>query len=92
MKRLGAFAVVGLVIIFGIVTNANAASCYESSVVKPSPFMGNDGEIFQLADGTVWEVKYEYEYLYEYYPDVVICPDSQVLIIKGKKLNVQQIK
>ena len=29
--------------------------------------MGTKG-ISRLDDGTLWEVKYEYEYLYEYYP------------------------
>ena len=43
-----------------------ANDCYQSSIAKPSPFMGNNDEIFTLIDGTVWEVKYEYEYLYEY--------------------------
>lgn len=68
-----------------------AQGCYESSILSPSPFMGNDGEIFKLADGSVWEIKYEYEYLYEYYPDVIICPSRGKLAIKGKMLNVQQI-
>lgn len=45
-----------------------AQNCYESSIVSPSPFMGNNGEIFKLADGSLWEVKFEYEYLYEYLP------------------------
>lgn len=36
--------------------NAYADKCYESSIVKPSPFMGNDCEIFKLADGSLWEV------------------------------------
>lgn len=70
---------------------ANAGSCYESTIQKPSPFMGNNGEIFKLDDGSIWEVKYEYEYMYEYYPDVVICPDKGILIINGKKLNVEQV-
>ena len=47
-------------------------ACYESSIVSPTPFMGNDGEIFKLSDGSLWEVHAEYEYLYEYYPSVVI--------------------
>ena len=53
--------------------------------------MGNDGEIFKLADGSLWEVKYEYEYMYEYSPDVIICPDKGKLIIKDKKLNVEKV-
>jgi hypothetical protein len=70
---------------------AMAQSCYESSILSPSPFMGNNGEIFKLADGSLWEVKFEYEYMYEYLPDVVICPGRGKLLIAGKSLNVQQI-
>lgn len=70
---------------------ALAQECYESSILSPSPFMGNNGEIFKLADGSLWEVKYEYEYLYEYYPNVIICPSRGKLAIKGKTLNVEQV-
>lgn len=68
-----------------------AKDCYESSIVSPSPFMGNNEEVFKLADGSLWEVKYEYEYLYEYYPSVVICPNRGRLIIGEKSLNVQLV-
>mgnify|MGYP003451238141 CR=1 FL=1 len=78
-------------IIFGISMNAHAEKCYEASIVKPTPFMGNDGEILKLSDGTLWEVKYEYEYMYEYNPDVIICPDSQRLIIDDTELDVQPL-
>ena len=53
--------------------------------------MGNNEEIFKLADGSLWEVKYEYEYLYEYYPSVIICPSRGKLIIGKKSLNVQLV-
>jgi hypothetical protein len=53
--------------------------------------MGNDGEVFRLADGSLWEVKHEYEYLYEYYPDVVICPGRGTLVVAGKTLDVEQV-
>ena len=53
--------------------------------------MGNNDEIFVLTDGTIWQVKYEYEYMYEYYPSVVICPDLGKLLIDGKSLNVQKV-
>lgn len=66
-------------------------TCYEASIMSPSPFMGNNGEVFKLSDGSLWEVKYEYEYLYEYHPDVLICPSRGKLIIKGKNLNVQRL-
>ena len=68
-----------------------AAECYESSVVSPTPFLGNDGEIFKLADGSVWEVKYEYEYLYEYYPTVLACPSRGKIFIDGDSLSVNRI-
>ena len=68
-----------------------AAECYESTIIKPSPFMGNDGEIIKLGDGSLWEIKYEYEYMYEYNPDVIICPTSGKLHVNGKKLNVQKM-
>jgi len=71
---------------------ARAADCYKSTIVAPSPFMGNNDEVFKLADGTLWQVKYEYEYLYAYRPDVVICPSSGVLAIDGKTLQVVAVR
>jgi len=70
---------------------SSKAPCYESSIMSPTPFMGNNGEIFKLADGSFWEVKYEYEYMYEYYPSVVICPAKGTMVIGKKTLNVQQV-
>lgn len=70
---------------------AFAQSCYETTVRSPSPFMGNNGEIIKLDDGSVWEVKYAYEYLYEYYPLVTICPAKGQLLIKDKSINVQAV-
>lgn len=70
-------------------SSAIAGGCYESSIQSPTPFMGNDGEVFKLIDGSVWEVKYEYEYMYEYYPSVTVCPDRGKLLIGGKSLNVE---
>ena len=73
-------------------TAARAADCYRSTIVAPSPFMGNNDEVFKLADGTLWQVKYEYEYLYEYQPEVVICPSSGLLSIDGKTLKVAAVR
>ena len=42
-------------------------------------------------DGSIWEVKYEYEYMYEYYPDVVICPNKNILIINDKELDIEYL-
>lgn len=53
--------------------------------------MGNNSEIVKLADGSLWEVKYAYEYLYEYYPAVIICPQSGKLMVKNKTIDVQAI-
>lgn len=77
--------------IFLIPNAAFSQSCFESIITSPTPFMGNNGEIFKLADGTIAEVVAEYEYLYEYYPSVTICPDRSVLIVNGKKLNIQLV-
>lgn len=71
--------------------NTLARDCFEASILSPTPFMGNDGEIFKLDDGSMWEVKYEYEYLYEYYPSVIVCPDLGKLIINQKSLNIELI-
>ena len=75
-----------LIILIAFVSSS-AYACYESSIMSPQPFMGNDGEIFKLADGSVWEVNYEYEYLYEYYPNITACPEKYFIILNGKKLN-----
>lgn len=80
-----------LIVLMVFPTRTTAQDCYESSIVSPSPFMGNNGELFKLADGSLWEVKYEYEYLYEYYPSVIICPSRGRLIIGDKSLDVELV-
>jgi hypothetical protein len=75
-----------------ITSMASAKDCYDSSILTPNPFMGNAGEIFKLADGTIWEVKDEYENLSAYYPtNVIICPSRGKLVVYGKKLNVKKV-
>ncbi|HEY0283079.1 MAG TPA: hypothetical protein VGC27_10705 [Rhizomicrobium sp.] len=74
-----------------LMPHAMAEDCFTSTILKPTPFMGNNNEIFKLADGSIWQVKYEYEYLYEYYPNVIVCPNVGRLIIKDKKLNIVKI-
>lgn len=76
-----------LLFLLGFGWPAYAQSCYRTSIVTPSPFMGNNDEIFKTSDGRMWKVQYEYKYLYEYYPTVDICNDSK-LIIKGDSLNI----
>ena len=75
----------------GLQGNAFAQSCYETSVQSPAPFLGNNGEIVKLADGSLWEVMYAYEYLYEYYPSVIICPKGRKLIVNDKSIDVRFI-
>ena len=70
---------------------ASAQSCYESAIVSPSPFLGNNGEMVKLLDGSIWEVKYEYEYMYEYNPAVIVCPGRGKLIVGKKSLNIEQV-
>jgi hypothetical protein len=79
---------VALMLIHAVVA---AQDCYESSILSPTPFMGNDGEIFKLADGSIWKVMYEYEYMYEYYPKVIVCPSKGKIAVGSKMLNVQKI-
>lgn len=71
----------------GLSLSSLAHGCYLTSIVAPTPFMGNSEEIFKTADGRLWQVKYEYEYLYEYYPTVYICNEEK-LMIEGKALNI----
>ena len=68
-----------------------AQDCYRSTIQSPSPFLGNHGEIAKLADGSIWEIQYEYEYMYEYYPSVIVCPSRGILIVKDKKFNARAI-
>jgi hypothetical protein len=91
IRLVPAATLICIALIFASGEPALAQDCYSSSISKPTPFMGNSDELFQLTDGSIWQVKYEYDYLYEYYPEVVICPSMGKLIIKGKQLNVEKI-
>ena len=74
-----------------VATSATSTDCYKSSILSPVPFMGNHDEIIKLADGSIWQVTYEYEYMYEYYPEVTVCPGRGKLIVGGKSLKVKRI-
>lgn len=65
-----------------------AQECFDSAIMSPPPFMGISGEIFKLLDGTIGEVGAEFEYLYEYYPPVTVCPSRSILILKEKSLSI----
>ncbi|UOD50699.1 hypothetical protein [Orrella daihaiensis] len=64
------------------------AQCFSDTITSPVPFMGNNDEIFKISDGSLWQVKYEYEYLYVYYPDIVICPNEGMMIIDDTTLSI----
>ena len=45
--------------------------CFEAKIVEPIPFLGNSGEVFQLSDGSVWQVTNGYLYRKRSFHDVV---------------------
>jgi len=75
-----------------LVGTAWAQSCYETTIQSPTPFLGNSGEIIKLADGSLWEIMYAYNYLYAYYPPVIVCPDRGKLIVNDKSIAVQLLR
>ena len=81
---------IGLIVIIAAAFHGSAFAqlCYESTVQSPRPFMGNTGEIVRLVDGSIWEVKYAYANLYEYYPSVLICPRNGKLFVRGRAIDV----
>jgi len=71
---------------------AEAAGCYTATITAPSPFMGNNGEIFRLSDGSFWQVGPEYDFLFAFFPSVIICPSIGKLSVNGRALNVVRLK
>ena len=65
--------------------------CFQASIISPTPFMGNNNELFKLDNGMIGEVRYAYEYMYEYYPAVIICPSKNKMIVKDKNLTIKII-
>ena len=72
--------------------DARAQACVKTSVMAPSPLMGNHGEIFRTAEGAIYEVVGSYEYLYAYYPEVTICPARGKMLVEGKTVGVQAVQ
>jgi hypothetical protein len=54
--------------------------------------MGNHGEVFRTADGSLFQVSYSYEYLYAYYPEVTICAGRGKLLIEGKTIDIVPVR
>ncbi len=67
----------------------NKTACYKTNIQEPSPFNGNGGELILLANGSIWkEVSYQYLYLYEYYPLVIVCPSEGRMILKDHVFQI----
>ena len=71
--------------------HAQAPTCMRSVIQQPAPFMGNHGEVFVLANGTIWRVQGSYEYLYEYYPTVILCPQQGFVALRDKQIGVAYV-
>lgn len=69
----------------------SGGGCKEMTIVKPTPFLGNRDEIFQLSDRSVWEVTDGYRYLHEFQPDVVICPRNEQMILDNEVVSVRRV-
>ena len=80
------------VFVFLCCFSAMVIACYESTILEPAPFLGNDGEIVRLSDGTIWEVHAAYNYLYQYYPPVVVCPERNTIIVEDTEIFVERLK
>ena len=78
-------------ILFIICSSLSANDFYKAQIMKPTPFMGNNGEVFKLNDGSLWEVQYSYEYMYAYYPEILISYSRGEMIVNGKKINVKSL-
>ena len=71
---------------------APGQDCFRTSVMAPSPLMGNHGEIFRIADGAMYEVVGSYEYLYAYYSSVTICPSRGKMLVEGKTVGISPLQ
>ena len=92
MKRLSRWSVALMAAFMCAALVAPArAQCFQASITAPTPFLGNHDEIFRLDDGSFWQVKFEYQYLYEYYPTVTVCPSAGKLIVGGKALSIVRL-
>lgn len=71
----------------------SSSSCYTTYIQEPTPFNGNGGELIMLADGSVWkETSYQYLYLYQYNPQVTMCPDKGLMILDSNKFTLVRVK
>lgn len=88
-------SVAAIFLFFAAMSAAAAANCYRTTIQEPQPFLGTgDGsEIIILSDGSIWkDVSYQYLYLYEYFPSVVICPSAGKMILGEHEFRVVRIR
>jgi hypothetical protein len=86
---LGSLAIMSSVML--VLSPAVAEPCHDVMIQSPAPFLGNDGEIVKLSDGSLWTVAGSYEYMYAYYPPAILCASSGRLIVRSKTLQVAPI-
>jgi hypothetical protein len=91
MKPLTAARLVATILLSFAYPASNAQACFRTSVMAPTPLMGNHGEIFRTLEGAIFEVVGSYEYLYAYYPDVTICPDRGRMLVEGKTVGIRAL-
>jgi hypothetical protein len=73
-------------------SSAFSMECHETFIKEPTPFLGNGGEIIILGDGSIWkEVSYQYLYLYEYNPSVIVCANG-LMILGSYKFSLVPVK
>ena len=93
MKRIAIAAVLLVSLVGPAWAGEVRADCYYESIMTPSPFMGNGGEIFRLGDGTFWrDNSHQFLFLFEFFPTVVICPSIGLMILDDDQFDVIQIK
>lgn len=73
-------------------SSVQGQACYKTSVMNPSPLMGNHGEVFKTLEGDLFKVVGSYEYLYAYYPEVIACPSLGKMLIDGKTIGIQPMR
>lgn len=78
--------------LFLVSGQARAQTCYETTVLAPSPLLGNHGEVVKTADGALYEVVGSYNYMYSYYPKAVVCPAIGKMLVGDKTLNVTPLQ
>lgn len=68
-----------------------AQECFKAEIIEPVPFLGKRDELFQLSDGSVWQVTDGYLYLYAYNPQIIVCPSKGQAIIEEEVISVRRV-